>query len=354
VLGSDRMRLANVHYWMGWIHWVRNAIPQSIHYFSQVLPVAQETGDPELLAMSSAAIGIALGLRGEMAKAEPLLRQGMMALEQTGNLIDWVRALVIHGSIVAIMGDFAVGMAEIRRAIDRAQEIGSMFLIGWSHFALARTLLHCGDPHGAIEAFRIPLQAAEELGLQAFVYLGHGHQALAEARAGRFEAAQASMARSDAVAQQLGDQLMLFDFLLAGKAEIALGTGRLQEALGLAEQAVNIARKTGSPAAEATARRAWGQVFADLSPPRWDEAQTQFAESLRLFESLPMRPEAAQTHLVWGTACRDREDPTAAREHWETAAALWEGCGITWELERVRALIETLPEAQSSGPDRHS
>ena len=153
------------------------------------------------------------------------------------------------------------------------------------------------------------------------------------------------MARSQAVAEQLGGRLMFADFFLAGKAEIALGIGRIQEGLDLAEQAVNTAQAMGSPAAEAVARRAWGQVLADLRPPRWDEAQIQFAESLRLFESLPMPPEAAQTHLIWGAACRDRGDPTAAREHWETAAAQWEGCGITWELERVRALIETLPEA---------
>jgi len=345
VPGSDRERLARVHYWMGWLNWVRNAIPEAILYFSQVLPVAQETGDPELLAMSSTAIGIALALRGQMGKAEPLLRQGMMALEQTPNLKEWIQAVVGHGHVVAMMGDYAAGMVEIQRAIARAQESGSIFLSNWTHFVLAKTLIQCGDPLRAMEAIRKDLDAAEELGLQVSVYLAHGFQALAEARARRFDAAQASMARSQAVAQQLGRRIMFADYFLAGKAEIALGTGRIQEALGLAEQVVNTAQKMGSPAAEAAARRVWGQVLADLRPPRWDEAQIQFAESLRIFESLPMRPEAAQTHLIWGTACRDRGDPTAAREHWETAAALWEGCGITWELERVRELIETLPEA---------
>lgn len=54
----------------------------AIQRFSQVLPVAQKIGDPELLAMSSAAIGVALSLKGQIGKAEPLLRQGMMALAQ--------------------------------------------------------------------------------------------------------------------------------------------------------------------------------------------------------------------------------------------------------------------------------
>jgi hypothetical protein len=58
-----------------------------------------------------------------------------------------------------------------------------------------------------------------------------------------------------------------------------------------------------------------------------------------------MPTQAAETHLVWGTVCHDRGDLAAAREHWKQAAALWEACGITWQVETVRALIETLPEA---------
>jgi hypothetical protein len=76
----------------------------------------------------------------------------------------------------------------------------------------------------------------------------------------------------------------------------------------------------------------------------WDEAESRFAESLRLIESMPSPPQAAHTHLVWGIVCRDRGNPAAAREHWERAAALWEACGITWQVERVRVLIATLSE----------
>jgi tetratricopeptide (TPR) repeat protein len=146
------------------------------------------------------------------------------------------------------------------------------------------------------------------------------------------------------VVRDLGGRLLFEDWFLAVRAEIALGTGRIQEALALTERAVLMAQEMDSVAGEAIALLVWAQALASLETPRWDEAESRFAESLRLIESTPSPPQAAHTHRVWGTVCRDRGDFAAAREHWEQAAVLWEACGITWQVGAVRALIESLPE----------
>jgi adenylate cyclase len=343
--GSDRVRLARVHYWMGRIYQLGNALPEAIQYFSKVLAVAQEIGDPELLAIPSVHLGVVLMLQGRTGQAEPLLRQAMTALEQTGNLEEWVRAQAYHGASVAFMGDYAAGMAEMQRALLRAQEVGSPELASTVHGVLAMVLGLCGDSQRAIEAARRTAEVAEQSGLWLLVRFGRGFQAYVEAWAGQFEAAEATMARVQAISQELGERLMFEEWFLAARAEIALGMGRIQEGLDLAERAVVIAQELGSLAGEYVARKAWGQALAVLDPPSWDEAEAQFASCLRLAEATPSPLLAALGHLVWGTVCRDRGDPAAAREHWEQAAALWEACGITWELEKVRALIAALPEA---------
>jgi hypothetical protein len=342
--GSDRVRLARVHYWMGRIHYLGNAMPEAIPYFRQVLPVAQEIGDPELLAIPSAAIGQALMVQGRTGKAEPLLRQAVTTLEQTGNLPEWVRALAFHGAAIAAMGDYAVGLAQTQRALACAQEMGSAHLTCITQILVAMTQIFGGDLLHAIEAACRAAEAAEESGDRLYVYLGAGFQALAEARAGQFPAAEASMARSHAAAQELRGWLVFADWFLAVRAEITLGMGRIQETLASAEQATIISERTGGIAGEAFGRQVWGRTLARLAPPQWKEAEAQFAEARRLFEAAPCPPQAAHTHLVWGTVCRDRGDLSAAREHWEQAAALWEACGITWQVETVRALIATLPE----------
>ena len=82
-----------------------------------------------------------------------------------------------------------------------------------------------------------------------------------------------------------------------------------------------------------------------MSLPRWDEAEAQMAESLRLFELGEARLYAARTRMHWGIICRDRGNTDAAREHFEKAAAQWTASNIPWELERVNNLIAQLPKA---------
>ena len=128
-------------------------------------------------------------------------------------------------------------------------------------------------------------------------------------------------------------------------AEIALGNGQLERALSLAKQAVGMARKMGGIWGEGMAHQVWGRSLAALSPPRWDEAEAQMAESLRLFELGEARLDAARMRMHWGIVCRDRGNADAAREHFEKAAAQWSAGNIPWELERVNKLISELPIA---------
>jgi tetratricopeptide (TPR) repeat protein len=279
-----------------------------------------------------------------MHQAEPLLLQALEALERVGNREQWVRAKAFHGLAVAVMGDYVVGTAEMQGALASAREMGSDPLACIILILLAAVHVYRGNPLQAMEAARESARVAEETGDRLYVYLARGWQACAECRAGQLEAAEASMADSQAIAEELGGRLHFEDYFLATRAEMALGAGRTQEAIDLARQAVATAQGTGGLAGEALARRVWGQALAKLTPPQWDEAEAQFAESVRLIESAPCPSEAARTHIAWGTACREWGDLGAAREHWEQAAGLWEACGITWELEKVHALIATLPE----------
>lgn len=150
------------------------------------------------------------------------------------------------------------------------------------------------------------------------------------------------MARSQIVLNELGGKIVAADWIAAINAEITFGLGRIEEALNLTEQVVGIAQKMGGIFAEGWARRVQGQTLAAFAPPRWDEAEANLTESLRLLESGQNRIEAAYTHVAWGKVCRDRGDRRAAREHWELAATRWETSGLTHELERTRSLIEDL------------
>jgi tetratricopeptide (TPR) repeat protein len=250
--------------------------------------------------------------------------------------------------LLVATGDYVAGVAEAHRALARAQEVDSLPGLSIGNICMAYNHLIGGDLPRAIEAAHQGIQAAEQSGDRIYAYIGYGYRGWAQGRAGQFEAAAASLAKGLALAQELGQVFILADYFAVAQAEIAFRSGRVQEAISLAEQAMGIAKAMRGIYTESLARRVWGQALAALSRaegPPWDEAEVQLAESMRLLESEQISLEVAHTHVAWGTVCRDREDIAAAREHWEQAAAQWKASDMPWELEEVRALIATLPEA---------
>ena len=340
---DDQMRRALVHYWMGRIHYLGVRLPEAIRYYSLALSAAREMGDPGLMAMSSSAIGQALVVQGRNGRAEPLLRQAVAAMDRPENKVSWALALAFHGGALAGMGDYEEGRTEVERAVDCAQQLGNLTLT--CTVCQVQSLVHGlgGTWLRAMEAIRKAVEAAEQSGDPLLVYSSYGWMAWSEAGSGRFEDAAASMERAQGVAKDLGGWPLFTDWFRAADARISLGAGRPLEALVLAEKAVAIAQEADNPAAEAYARETWGLALAALEAPHWDEAEAHLSECSRLYQSMPALPSAAHLHAVWGDACRDRGDRAAARERWNEAAALWEACGIAWQVERMRARIETLP-----------
>jgi class 3 adenylate cyclase/tetratricopeptide (TPR) repeat protein len=340
--GSDRLRLARIHLWMGRIHYVRGVLYKAIGYYQRVLPVARESGDTELLAIPSSAIGQAMAIQGHYGESAALLNQAIPLFEQMGNWTEWVRATSFHGVALTMIGKCDVGVTETRSALARAREMNSLTEIAMSNLHLILIYLFSGNHPLAIKAGLQTVEMAERSGDRVYTYLGLGCLGWTEGRAGHFEAAKASMARSQAAARELGRSLQLADWFAVANAEIAFGMGRIKEALALAEKAVGIAQEMSGICAEGLARRVWGQALAALTPPRWDEAEAQLTESLRVLESGQSWLAVARTHVAWGIVCRDRGDFDAAREHWEKAIAQWEKSKLPWELEKVHVLMGTL------------
>jgi tetratricopeptide (TPR) repeat protein len=343
--GSDRLRLARVRYWTGNVHFLSNAMPEAIRCFSQALEVAKNLGDPELLAFARYSIGNVLYFQGHFGKSESLFRQAITEFEQLGDWARWIRAVSVHGQTLGVKGSYAEGLAQCQRALGRARELNYPDGIAFSTLCLSWIYAIAGNLASARETSRQATEAFEHSGDRAFVYLHYMLCSYSEVCAGQFEAAAQSIAKLQTIVQEFGGQLFADDILSSYIAAVALGKGRVEQALSVAEQAVAIARNIGGIFGEGMARQVWGRSLAAMSPPKWDEAEAEMAESLRLFVLGEANLYAAHLLMHWGIICRDRGKTDAAREHFEKAAAQWTASNIPWELERVNKLIAGLPKA---------
>jgi hypothetical protein len=217
-------------------------------------------------------------------------------------------------------------------------------MIGSNHVLLCVGHVLNERMEAVADAAQEAVAASERAGEQVILYAGLAFRGWAEGRLGKHAAAVADMERSKAIGAGLG-RLILSDWFAVGRADIALSAGRTEEALMLAEQAVEAATQIGSMFTEGLAHRVWAQALA-AAPPRWDEVEMHMAASLRAFASGEARLPAAHTQLVWGQLCRDRRDLAAALDHSREAAAQFAASRLEEELSRARRLID---EVQDQG-----
>jgi tetratricopeptide (TPR) repeat protein len=337
--GGDRLRLARIHLGMGNAYTISGAVREAVDCYERALPVAQEFGDAEMAATHQGLLGQLKWLQGHFGEAGALLAQALPVLEKSGDWRQWITNKAFLGSSLATQGQYAAGLAEVQHALARAQELNSPGLIAVCHIYLADVFLKGGEWLRLLEAARAAKEGSEQAGDWLGVYLALGDLAFAESWLGRHAVALEYVAQQHHLAQRLGGRLISSGLFAAAHANIAFNAGRVEEALELAEQAAGLAQPVGSIWAEGYARCVWGQVLAALTPPRWDEAEAQLAESLRILELGEAWLLVAYAHVVWGSVCRDRGDVAAAREHWAKAAAQYEASGVAGALEQVRALM---------------
>ena len=340
VPGSDRLRLARAHYWMGRSHYLSNAMPTAIGYYKQTLAVAQELGDQELLAIPSSVIGQAMLLQGHYNKAEPLLRQAIEPLEKTNNWLEWLRAVGFLGIALTVRGDRAAGLAEAAHAIRRAEEMKNPTALTLVRLFASFMHLLGGDLDMVLDKSNAVIEATDPSRGLLYVYIAYGFSGWAYSRLGQHEIALERFAQSKAFGQTLGGRLILADAFAAAEAEISAASRHNEKAIALAEAVVAAAQIGGGIFAQGLAERAWATALSSLDPPRLEEAETHLANSLHLFETGDNRLDAARTHTAWGLVCQKRGNAKAANEHFEKAMTQFESAGLRRELEQIQSLME--------------
>jgi tetratricopeptide (TPR) repeat protein len=158
---------------------------------------------------------------------------------------------------------------------------------------------------------------------------------LAHALEGRSAEAVPFLERAEA---QLNPEKGAYETRLAiPLCEGFLLAGRLEQAIRLADRALNASKKRRERGYEAQARRLLGGIAARRDPPDAEEAECRYREAQTLAEELGMRPLQAHCHLGLG------------RLHRRTGRAHEARVELSAAVEMLRAMEMTfwLPEAEA-------
>ena len=130
---------------------------------------------------------------------------------------------------------------------------------------------------------------------------------------------------------------------VANLSEGYLLGGRIDEAIHLAERALQLSRDTKERGNEAWVLRLLGAIGAhDASPSDAETAELHYRGALALAEDLGMRPLVAHCHLGLGKLFRRTDKREQAREHLATATTMYREMGMTYWLEKAEVELGTL------------
>ena len=338
---EDALRLARVQFWIGRAYYQRGDMREALGYYKQVLPVAQQAADEELLVIPTGAIGQALIVQGHLAKGCAMLGQAIPVFEKMARWPQWIQAKSFYGAGYAGMGDWQQGLSEAQDALAKSNEFKSFTGIGVSQNCIGYAYLFGGELQRAMDAAQAAVKAAEQSKDLIYLYVGYALWAWSAGRIGQLDIALEKMAKSQQVAQKLGGKVIMGDVSLAAQSEIALFKGDLQNAIALAQKTLEVAQMTGALWSAGVAYRVWALALVKLTPPDMEKAEKHFAESIGVLEAETGQNqlEAARTHVAWGIVCREHGHTAAAHKHWEEANRQFLESEARREVENVQKLM---------------
>jgi tetratricopeptide (TPR) repeat protein len=318
---SIEHKRARVVYLRGRVYYYGGQPLKAIQCYREVLPAAQKFQDPELLALPSSMLGMALVTQGHSLRAGPLLKMALGPLLTLGELHEYIRVRTFYGVSLIARGQIEEGFQELEGANERADQMDQASALGIARVVRGAGHFFAWDYPTAERDFRDVLRFAEQSGAAVHRYLGSLLLGWTLSHLGRFEEADAAAAVADAVLKAMGGRLVITDWFLASKAELAFFKGEIDRAIVEAEQVAATFGAQGAILSTGIAERVWGLALGarDSSKEGIAAAEPHIQKSVKMLCDGPFYCEAARTELFWALRLRSWGFEERAEESYQRA-----------------------------------
>jgi class 3 adenylate cyclase/tetratricopeptide (TPR) repeat protein len=315
-------------------HYVMGQQRRAIEFGDTGVRLARDCGDRVVLGQSLFRLGQSYHALGEYRQAISLLEQGLEfnadELRHDRHNLSIIPS-VLNRTWLAIAlvecGDFSAGLRHARRAlaVAEAAEHQLSALPGW--LSIGYVLSRTGDIQGAVRALERGLALCDRWSFQGWRIRLVSALAVDYARSGRVaEALQlAEQAVSDSEKMRL---IVDKPRLLVRLGQVSLIARRIETALALGKQAAAIAMAHEAKGDEAWARFLIGRAYWASEPKDLDEAEKELNIALRLAAASEARPLAAFCNTTLCGIYARRGDQPGAKELDAAATAAYRELGI--------------------------
>jgi tetratricopeptide (TPR) repeat protein len=312
---------------------------RAVEVGERALAIAKNVEDVGLQRETEFYVALAHGNLGNYDQAIMLLREIIAAM--VGEWKYWGTpgiSSVLSGAYLAVylsrLGQFPEAIHHSDAALRIAEDAAKPYSQIFAYVGAAQVYLNQGDTSKAIPLLERSLQLGVSWDIPALRPWGTASLSLALGRIGRVTEAMS-------LAAELGS---LAD-LPSGRAsppllwlsEIYFTTGRVADALPLADRALSLSRECHEQGHEAQALHLQGELAAHREPVDVERARHFYLQALALAEPRGMRPLVAHCHLGLATLYRRTGDAAKTQEHLSTATAMYREMGMNFWLAKAEA-----------------
>ena len=340
---NDRLRLAR-----NWVLFSRNAwvsaqYPEGIRYAEQASSVAEATDNVGLRIASVFLLGAGKAAVGDYVIAAQLLGRvvdgpdGQVAKRLPSDIgshyVGSCFWLVL--SLLAV-GDFARARTYTDAAHDVADAFDSPHDQATAYLTRAIALADQGDFAEAVLWSERAVRLCEATPILPWLSTANAHLGWTLALSRRAREGLGYLERSVMIHESLGMKVYLSMFY-ARWAEGLLLEGDVVRARERAQQALDLAARSGERGIEATAYHLLGAAFATGAAADIEQALRHYERARALGAELGMRPLVAHCHLGLGELHRRTGKREQAHEHLTTARTMYREMGMRFWLEQAEA-----------------
>ncbi len=337
---EDRLRNARLHYYLGRAYHYAGKPAEAIKRYQLVLPVAQEFGDQELLVLPAYVTGIALCMQGNSARGRDLLGKAVGPMQRLGNAFEWLRGVLFYGLTLANTGRYQEGLLQMQLAFEHAQRIGQPSVLAMCHTMFSALYRTGADWQRVAEAAHLTIDYATKSGDKVYLFAGWSCLAWALSYLGQHDEANDYRSRALVLAQQMGGQMIISDWLEAADGERAILAGQPELALTRAQAVVQKSQAVGLVLSHGIAQRVWGCAVARLGASD-SELDAHFNESLQVLKRGENLIEIAHTQQWWGRIYHERGNPQRKKEHLLAAQAQYQQSHLDVALVDLEKFLAT-------------
>ena len=344
---DDQLRLGRITAYMTNSFWRMGENERALESGRRLMAIANTQDDRTLQVMADHYLGQINNSLGEYGPAIGFLAKNVQALQgdllherfgMVGPVSALSRAFLVHS--LSEQGEFDEGAARGEEAVRIAEEVKHPVTLIEVYWSVGSLYLRKGDLERAIPLLERGVAVSKEANIMGWFPWVAAPLGLTYALSGRVAEGAALLARAVEAAESI--RILAYHSLaVMYLAEAKWLAGEREEAIGLANRALELSRTRKERGVEAWTLRLLGEVGARSDAPAAN-AETTYREAMALADELGMRPLAAHCRFGLGKLFAHMGRGDAARENLATALSMYREMKMRHWPEQAEADLRLL------------